>query len=408
MRLFVALATILLATPASAAPRATMSGHVKAFFVGTFPYEHLLMPPAPTGSATLDGRLKLALRADGLSLDLHPTITGTGGGGGGGLSTGVGLGAPEALPLSAELVTSDDLGLRFRIDRASAAFTFDRVRLTFGRQPVSFGTGALFTPMDLVAPFTPTSLDSSYKPGIDAVRGDVFFGTSGRVSVLAAYLGEWGLEGSAFAAHGQFTIVTVEVALFVASLYGDGVLGASVYAPIGPIGLYGDATLTISEDEPVDFRGVLGVLSRPGPDTTLTVEIYGQTFGTMEPSRYFVVSSGERYQRGELWLGGHLYLGAALGQQISPLINLSVALIGNLLDPSVLLMPSLGVSLASNADLAFGGIVGIGQRPDEVELTDLIDDGVPLEGDELLEAMGVKSEFGTLPVSLFAQGAFYF
>ena len=404
--LLVALAAILFVTPAQAGGE--LSGHLKAFFVGTFPYEHLIMPPAPTGSATLDGRMKLSVRTDGVSLELHPTITGTGGGGGTGLSTGVGLAAPEALPLSADLVNTDTFALRFRIDRASASFELDRFRFTFGRQPITFGTGALFTPMDLVAPFAPTSLDSSYKPGVDSARADVFFGTGGRVTMLAAYLGEWGPAGSAFAAHGQFTIVTVELALFVASLYGDAVLGASVYAPIGPLGLYGDATLTFVEDEPPELRGVVGVLTRPGPTTTLTVEVYGQTFGTTEPSRYFVVSAGERYARGELWLGGHLYLGAALGQEITPLINLSVALISNLLDPSVMLMPSLSVSLASNADLSFGGIVGIGQRPDDVELADLVQDGAPLEGDDLLEAMGGRSEFGTLPVSLFAQGAFYF
>lgn len=401
---------LLLTGSAQAAPDAEIGGHVKGFFSGTFPYEHLLMPEDPLGNATLDVRLKAAVKTPHLTLELHPTVTGQMGSNGLGFSTGVGQGAPEALPLSADLTEGDDLRLRFRVDRANLAATAGPFRFTFGRQPITFGMGQVFTPLDLVAPFTPASVDTAYKPGVDAVRADLFVGMSGRISLLAAYLGEWGPEGSAFVAQGQFTIVTVDVAPFVGHLRGETVLGASVYAPIGPIGLYGDAALTIihRDDDRPEFRGVVGVFGQPAPTVTLSVEVYGQTFGTDEASKYLVVSSRSRWTRGDLWLSGHLYLGGFVGWEVVPLVNFSAGLVANLLDPSVFLTPSLSISLAANADLSFGGFVGIGERPEDVELTDLVVDGVPLEGDELLQNLGVQSEFGLMPASLWLRGSFYF
>jgi hypothetical protein len=399
---------LALAGPAHAA-EAELRGHLKGFFVGVFPYEHLIMPADPVGSATLNARLIFEARpADGILLEFHPQVNATIGGATlGAFSTGVGRTAPEAMPLTASLTDGDAFRTTFRVDRLGATFNRGPVRFTLGRQPVTFGQGQLFTPLDLVAPFTPTTLDTSYKPGVDAARADVFLGMSGRVTALAAYLGEWGPAGSAFVLQGQGTIVTVDVGGFVGSLYGDAVVGASVYAPIGPIGLYGDVAVTIVEDEP-ELRAVVGFLARPGATTSIVIEVYGQTFGTTDAADYLVVGAGERHQRGDLWLAGHLYAAIAFSQEITPLLHVNASLIGNLLDPSFLLAPSLSWSLASNADLSFGAQIGIGERPEEVAVADLIDDAFqPLQGDALLRALGVRSEFGTSPVTVFVQAGFY-
>lgn len=407
-------AVALLFASSASAGDVTLRGHIKGFFVGMLPYEHLIMPEDPVGSATLNARLVFEARpAPGLLFEVHPQLNvGIGGLALGTFSTGVGRAAPEAVPLTVQVTEGDSFQTTFRIDRASMAWELGRFRLTAGRQPVTFGQGQMFTPLDLVAPFTPTTLDTSYKPGVDSLRADLFVGMSGRISAVAAYLGEWGPDGSAFVLQGQAAIVTVDVGGFAGLVYGDPVLGLSVYAPIGPIGLYGDLALTVDrsgdEDQP-EFRGVVGLLARPGSTTTLSLEVYGQTFGTLQARDYLVEGSGERYARGELWLSGHLYAALAWGQEITPLTNLSVALIGNLLDPSFLLAPSFAVSIASNADLSIGAQIGLGERPGDVEIEDLIgDDGLPLAGDKLLRALNVASEFGVTPVVVFLQAGFYF
>ena len=66
-----------------------------------------------------------------------------------------------------------------------------------------------------------------------------------------------------------------------------------------------------------------------------------------------------------------------------------------------MILPSLAWSVAENADLSFGFLLGLGERPEQVELTDLLgDDGLPLEGNALLRKMGVRGEFGLVPGSV--------
>jgi hypothetical protein len=294
--------------------------------------------------------------------------------------------------MSATLLDGETFTARFRMDRLNLRVELGRFRVTVGRQAISFGQGQAFTPMDLVAPFNPATLDTAYKPGVDALRADLFVGMGGQITLLAAYVGEWSLDGAALLAHGQTTIGTVDVAAMVGSFFGDPVVGLSTYVPAGPVGIYGDVTLTGLRPNPF-VRAVLGVLGRPTPTTTVSVELYGQRFGTTDKGDYLLLSFGERSRRGELWLTGHLYASVALIQEITPLLSVSVIVLGNLMDPSLLLLPSVAWSVASNADLSFGVQLGLGQRPDE-------------DADDVLRSG--RSEFGTAPFSAFLQAGFYF
>src|SRR5690606_33009553 len=105
-----------------------------------------------------------------------------------GSGAGVGLTAPELVDLTWEL-EEDAAVLRGRTDRLWVRGTFGRTDVTVGRQPVSFGTGVLFTPLDLVAPFHPATIDQEYKPGVDAARVDTYLGVAGALTAVAAWAG---------------------------------------------------------------------------------------------------------------------------------------------------------------------------------------------------------------------------
>ena len=53
------------------------------------------------------------------------------------------------------------------IDRASVAYTRESLVLKAGRQAITWGSGLFFHPSDIVAPFSPDAIDTSYKPGVD-------------------------------------------------------------------------------------------------------------------------------------------------------------------------------------------------------------------------------------------------
>lgn len=426
---------------------ASFGGDIKQFFFITFPYDHPLMPPDPSGQAILDLRLKGAVKQGGWRAELHPVLTTIAPGA---LSTGgfvqTGVGVPEALPLSAELVDASGLFMRARVDRANLSFKAAHLALTLGRQPVSFGRGAFFTPLDLVNPFQPTVIDSSYKPGVDAARLDLYAGESGQIILVAAYSGAWDRQGSVMAAWAQRTVGAWDLALFAASAHADLVGGLSANGSVGPVGLRAEGSVTRPDPEgpapaldalraqlggePLgpqrdpSVRALVGADWRPGPRTTLSGEAYVQTLGINDPDDTFIQSSDPRYARGELWLTGRVYGALALQQELRPTLHGGLSLISNLLDPSALAGANLSWSVADDCELLVGGYAGLGPRPGlppplSAGLSAQLEQGQALGLITEAEAAAakdawallqtpVRSEFGTTPTIAFTQLRVYF
>lgn len=391
---------------------AELSGHLKSFLVLTFPYDELAdIDFAVNQSAAADGRLNLRLSYKKLSFEAHHAVTptlNTAVNLGAGTSTGVGVVAPEAIDLTWNTEEPGGLAIQGRTDRLFVRGAIEPVDITVGRQPISFGTGLFFTPMDLVNPFFPTVIDQEYKPGVDAVRVDTFLGLS-RITVVGAYtdpsgLNLFGREGEdealaledfSMAVYGQTTIGVTDLSMFLGEIHADEVLGVSVASSIGPVGVHGDATVTLpaedaAEEEPF-VRAVIGADGRPTEDLSISGEIYLQTLGTTDSEEYVSQLLGERYARGELWLVGVAYGGLAVGYQLTPLVTLNLAGFINLTDGSVLLAPTLGWSVSGNAELALGVFAGVGERPSFS-----------------LPNLSYNTEFGAAPVTGFFQVRTYF
>lgn len=386
---------------------AALHGDLKSFLVASFPYDHALMPEDASATGILDGRLKLGLTLDNWSAEVHHAVTLLGGAAGLGLagaSTGVGLTAPEALPLTWD-VHEGDILVRGRTDRLWVRGRFGGVDATLGRQPVSFGNGRIFTPLDLVAPFHPATVDTEYKPGVDAARVDAYLGTSGRLTAVAAYAGDW-TDGMVYALYGQGTVGVTDLGMFGGLVHAEPVVGVTVASSVGPVGLYGDATVTIAVEEGAFVRAVAGADWRPTSTTTLSGEVYVQTFGAADPAEYLVVAQSPRFSRGEVWQLGRTYAALTVAQEITPLIFGSLAVIANVEDPSALIAPGLAWNVASNAELTLGAYVGAGQRPDDPQPPDL-SAGAP-DPDDVLRGLGVRSEYGIYPPAFFFRVATYF
>lgn len=385
------------------------TGHLKLFSISTFPtpYAGDDLPGsllAASGSSLVDSRLKLLWRPQRkLRVEVHPTLTLTQGQASVGLSTGVTRQADELLPLTFAIVDDPQLQLKARLDRASIRWDVKRLRMTLGRQPVTFGKGAIFTPLDLVSPFSPTTIDNSYKPGVDALRLDWFQGMSGRLTLVGSYLGDpgedfdnWAMDQSAFVAHAKGSVGDKwELEGFAGWLYDEPVVGASAFYNGGFIGYYGDINMTIADDEPF-VRSVLGAQYKPTEKTYVTVELYGQSLGADDPKDYLQQIASSRYQRGELVQLGRLYAALIGSYQLAPLVNLSGAVLSNLTDPSLLLMPSINWSAANNASLSLGALGGFGGRPSATV------------GTLGVIQMELTSEYGSVPFTAFIQGAYYF
>lgn len=362
-----------------------LHGDAKTFVVGTYAADDLF------GQGTGAFRLRGTLASKHLDVVVHHEVVAISG-----LTTaslGVGLTAPELVDLT--WVASDDddtLLVRGRTDRLAATVHVPHVDVTVGRQPISFGSGLFFQPMDLVNPFLPATVDSEYKPGVDAIRVDGYAGTSGQITVVAAAAGELDDRGAVFAATGRGTVGVTDLQGFVGEVHGDEVVGASVISAIGPVGVHGDVTFTLPADPDAEdpfVRAVIGADGRPHARVSLAGEVYLQTFGEADASDYLgLYLTSKRFQRGEVWAAGQVYAAVSASYEVTPLVAVQGAGIGNLRDPSALVFASLSWSVSDESSLAAGVIAGVGEASD-----------APL---------ALSSEFGDVPTSGYLQLRAYF
>lgn len=442
---------VLVGAAAAAAPTAALNGDVKLFFLTGVPHEWfgftgesealleaigLSEPEAleyyglaaePFAQGVGSARLKAMAGWGPLRLDVHWAFaaqTADSSSAVVGFGTGVGLRAPELFPLTWSPDTGSALSVTHRFDRLVLSAKLPHVDLALGRQPVSFGVGRVFTPLDLVNPFHPATIDSEYKPGVDALRVDAYAGTSTKVTVVAAWAGAPVVGDDAedpadpltedliLAASGQFTVGVTDILLFAGDVRAEPVFGVGTASSIGPVGLHAEATVTVPAEGDVFVRAVAGGDWRPTETTTTMLEVYGQSFGATDPADYLDALASDRVARGELWEAGQLYASLAGVQEITPLVHANLAIIANLRDPSALLSLGAGWSVADNAELAFGGYVGLGEAPDIVDLEFAIDPEtltpglIPPTDADLAES--VNSEFGLYPAMAYVQVRTYF
>jgi len=398
-----------------------LGGDIKGRFVAVFPYEHLLMPDQPVGQAGLLGRARLEMRvgrllqlsahhqlgADIVSGDLPMT--------GAGFGDPTAAGVPEALKLSWAVFDEDSgFTLRGRVDRFALRLRLPHFDLKVGRQPVSFGSSYFFTPLDLVAPFSPTVIDREYKPGVDAVRADVYIGTGGQITAVAAYAGSWDLDGLVLAGHGRLSLGTWDFSLLLGSIHRDFVAGLDLTGSIAGVSLRASATVTLPpgfEDGDADpfLRLVAGFDHRFPAGITLLGELYYQSVGALRPDGYLDFARSARFERGELWSMGRLYAALSVAAELNPIVSINAGLTVNLIDASALLSPGLSWSISDNADLVVGAMLALGKRPADIELQDLfLPDGSPIGEDDISSVFRPRSEFGLYPHTAYLQINSYF
>ena len=409
-----------------------LGGDAKSFSFATFPYDSPLLPADPTGQGIFDLRLKAEASALGwLRIEAHHQLTAVTSSdpaslGLGASFSGAGGSAPQAVDLSwaADASPTGGFTLAGRVDRLAVGVSIPHVDLKLGRQPISFGQGYFFGPMDLVSPFSPTAVDREYKPGVDALRADAYLGTSTALTAVAAWLGPAPLtEGDASLADlglvltGTTTLGLWDVGLFLASIREDRVVGIHGVGAVGPVSLRAEGTLTLPPEGEGDApgedpfaRGLVGAdLYLAGPGVSFSAELYYQSLGADTSLGYLPFYLSDRYRRGELWTAGHAYAAGSCAWEVTPLVTASLFTVANLGDPSALLGPGLSWSVAEGATLEAGGYVGVGARPDDLDPSTLVDEaGIPLSPEALAGVVDLGSELGIVPATAFVALKAYF
>ena len=257
-----------------------------------------------------------------------------------------------------------------RIDRLNVSWTGDHLVLRFGRQALTWGSGLVFHPMDLVNPFEPVATDTVYKRGTDMAYGQWLFDNGSDVQ-FAAVLRRRRDGATAGDAKNTYAVLAnlaggeFQSTLLIARNRSDDVAGLGTSHGVGSAVWNGEMIATRRQGGAT----VLSLLSNiswatvwHGDNVTLFAEYYRSGFGEAQ-SRYTAESLSPallaRLRRGESFVTGMDYLSLGATWGVTPLLQLMPTVIVNLRDRSQLIDLQAAWSVSDNTVIK-GGIRVVG------------------------------------------------
>ncbi len=278
--------------------------------------------------------------------------------------------------LEGKLVDSNSTQSIQRLDRLSLAYTQSDYVVRVGRQALTWGTGLVFHPMDLVNPFEPVANDTAYKRGTDMAYGQWLLPDGSDIQLALvphkqrdatdpdADKGTYALYANLFGASLQWN-------LLLAYDRTDTVLGVGASGPLGgavwnleliPTYLQNDAIKTSAL---VNFSYSSTLLNR---NIDSFAEYYHNGFGESD-SEYSLGQLSPalltRLQRGQLFVTGRDYLALGTTWELTPLLQLIPTLIFNLQDQSSLFDTQINWSLSDDTAVKAGLRFPFGDRGTE-------------------------------------------
>lgn len=347
----------------------------------------------------------------------------------------------RVVDLERRIVDADHLEVVHELDRLILGVHHDRARLLLGRQAVTWGIGAIWSPEDRLAPFNPTEIDQYEKRGIDAARLTLYPGDLSQLDLVWVAPAQ-GRSRTHTRAGGR---LTVNLAGFDWTAMGayfdrDWVAGGDLRGNLGDATVRVEGTFTFADPrvgretrvplrDAIDaarFDPLTGML-RPGMtleraptrgdfvqivagvdysvgDLTMSFEYYFNGEGFRDADDF--VYGLPRLVEGEIQQLGRHYLAAVLSYQATPLLtanHTAIAAIGA--RPSAFTATSLVYNLLANLDVELGVNVTWGSRARQgARLAALGPDGA-LD----LALTGVtESEFQTYPDIIYAKLQYFF
>jgi len=374
MRFSLALFLVLAGAWATADDGMEFGGHTKLRLVGqSFGDNSLFRDVAGSTSFDTAGELRLnfSTRRNGWSFHSDYQLIAL-------RSEFLALGLPtddqRSFDFTSTLHDGNDDAIVHRLDRLWVGYTGNKTVVRVGRQALSWGNGLFFTPMDLVNPFDPTTIDTEYKAGDDMLyaqylrdNGDDLQGAavfrrsliSGDVDADEATVA---LKYHGFAGENEYD-------LLVARDHDNDVLGFGGARSIGGAVVRGDIVLT---DSP----------------TETTVELVTNVSYSWDWAGRNVSGTAEYYYDGD----DEHFVAGSLMIEMSPLWMLSPTVVANAGDPSALLQLITQYSLSDNMTLLGSLNVPVGA------------DGTDFGGAD----SGVPDRYLSFELGVFAQFAWYF
>lgn len=247
---------------------------------------------------------------------------------------------------------------RHRLHRASVTLASGDTDVRIGRQRVAWGTGRLWSPLDVLNPLDPTALERGERVGVDAVLVERKLGAVARLSIVHAGHRD-APPTTALRWHGNAG--GVDHSIVVGRLRGERTIGVDVATQRGGAGLRAEMTHHARPSGGTYRRALLGVDYAFANTLTLTGELHYDGAGATDRSRYDFAARFD----GRIRSLARRYAGGQASYELDPLLKTVHTLVWNLDDRSRFYSPSVTYSLRADLDLSVGLQIFRGARASE-------------------------------------------
>lgn len=287
---------------------------------------------------------------------------------------------PPAAPasffnLSTTVFSNSRQEMTASLDRFSVSYSSRNFVLKLGRQAVTWGSGLVFRPSDIIAPFAPDAIDTSYKPGVDMVYGQVLFDNGNDIEAVfvprrAVAGGAMDWDYSTMALHSTVLLGDLDGSAMLAQDHGDTLLNLGLGGPVGDaawnveLGQWwladGGHPLTVLAN--ISNSGTLGDMN-----ITYFAEYFHNGFGVGANTALDSLPSAldSRLATGQLFNIGRDFLAVGAQLSVSPGVTLSSNVISSLNDGSVYAGVNADISVSDSLDISVNASRGFGPNGTE-------------------------------------------
>ena len=288
----------------------------------------------------------------------------------------------------------------YEIDRAFYKQRYKKITFTVGRQPIDFGNGRFWQPLNVFGAFAPTDLDTDFKPGIDALRFDWFPSDLSSLTAVYAFSPNDNIaieKNTNSALHYRSQVgEQSEYALLAASIIDYQIFGASYESAWGGMGWHLEgAHYNDNKTNKDSVFWIAGVNYQFNNGTLITAEWYENSRGansvaslTNLPMDNLIIYGLQQHLSQQVF-------GISVNKEITPLLNAGYTLLASPLKDfdgkrttSLLHQLNFTYSVSNESDLLFSFQFANGR------------------GLNLLAKP--QSEFGHVPASIAIRLRFYF
>lgn len=255
-----------------------------------------------------------------------------------------------------------------KIDRLQFSFQSNGYDYVIGRQAISFGTSHFISTMDVINPFAPGTIDSSFKPGIDAIRIQKALSNTGEIEFIFA--ANQINENNAYFLRSRILKNQIDYEFLVGRFRQHNMIGFGFEGEVQSQSIWGELALIrydnnlldLNQDQHNNLSFNLGFDYHPNDGESISVSWFHQESGAKSSRDFNRVLTNPSFKEQFAYLKGTNYLNLTYQRKIKPLVDFSSSIIFNLEDQSSYIQPKLHVNTSNNSSLTIFYTFGLGTK----------------------------------------------